>query len=233
MKGSPETTTKAPSTRSQLTSDLNQVQHDTILAGGTFSILGGLLISLSLLLPWVETEGNPLGAMELLDLDLAYLTALVVPFLGAALLLLSCLSLFLINRPGMSGKKVSLTQSLVAMAASLLVILLVLLLHQEFEGQEALYGAGAFLCVIGAILAMAGSLLIQGISGLRTKPATGFKALAQRSMRPARQKEWKPPETSVKLPRCPSCHEELQPGWKACPVCGYVMSEGHEDEGRL
>ena len=89
--------------------------------------------------------------------------------------------------------------------------------------------------VVGAILVMAGALLTHAMSGRRPKASpTGFQALAARSKGPVGRREWKPPETAVKAPRCPSCGEELRPGWKACPNCGYALiSEEREGKGSL
>jgi hypothetical protein len=127
--------------------------------------------------------------------------------------------------------RLPLLQAIISMAGALLVITTFLLVRRDYQGSDSLYGAGAFTDVVGAILLMAGSLLIHLMSGHRRKPtSTGFGALAERSGQPTGRKEWKPPESSVKAPTCPSCGEELRPGWKACPNCGYALLSDRSEE---
>ncbi|TFG57433.1 MAG: zinc ribbon domain-containing protein [Methanomassiliicoccus sp.] len=216
--------------QSKSSSKLTQVQHDALLTGGAFTILGGLLISLSSLLPWIDMQGSFVYTLGLLDIDILYITALCVPILGALLMVFSAISLIHVYRPSKGRRKAPLMQVVVAIGVSMLIILVILLLQKEYQGQDVKYGIGAFLNVIGAILVMSGSLMNTTISQKGAKPASGFQGLTQRSMRPIGQKEWKPPETSVKLPRCPSCQEEMQPGWKACPSCGYALISEDRNE---
>jgi hypothetical protein len=206
-----------------------QVRHDALLAGGGFSLIGGTLMLLSLLLPWVDMQGEPLGLWDLLQEDLIYLSSSLVPFLGASMMVLAVLTMLKALSKKGRGRG-SMILSILAMSSSLLVILAILLLQRDFEGQGALYGAGAFLVVIGAIFVMSGSLLLQVMTGKVAQRDTGFQALARRSMRPSENNEWKPPESSVQPPRCPSCGEELQPGWLACPNCGHTLIEERDDK---
>ncbi len=210
-----------------------QVQHDAILAGGIFAIIGGILMAISALLPWV-TDEEPLTFLDLLGSDSIYSVlpaASVVGGLSVALTSLVLMKVFISSKP---LDRLPLMQSFISMAGALLVIAAFLLVRRDFQGTEALYGAGAFTDVVGAILLMAGSLLIHLMSGHRRKPAnTGFSALAERSGKPSGRKEWTPPERSVKAPTCPSCGEELRPGWKACPSCGYALLSEDVEGGRL
>jgi hypothetical protein len=215
-------------------SKITQVQHDALLAGGSFTVLGGLLMLISVFLPWINAPEGVLGALDLLDRRIVYLMIPAVSVLGAVLMALSTVSLAQAFRLAKITGRAPLVQMILAMVGSLLLIAVILLLQKDYEGQSAFYGAGAFLDVVGAILAMAGSMLIRGMSGRVAKQPTGFQALAQRSMRPAGKKGWELPETSVKPPRCPSCGEELRPGWKACPACGYALiSDEREERGSL
>ena len=216
--------------QSKPSSKLTQVQHDALFTGGAFTILGGLLIALSAMLPWIDMQGSPVFMLDLLDIDILYITALCVPVLGALLMVFSIISLIYFYRPSKGRSKVLLMQVMAAVAVSLLIILVILLLQKEYQGQDVKYGTGAFLNVIGAILVMSGSVISTTVSQKTVKPSSGFQGLTQRSMRPIGQKEWKPPETSVKLPRCPSCNEEMQPGWKACPSCGYALISENGNE---
>ncbi|MCG7844601.1 MAG: zinc-ribbon domain-containing protein [Methanomassiliicoccales archaeon] len=220
---------QSPKEKAKPRSMLTQVQHDAVITGGTFTIIGGVMMFLSIIFPWIGVQGETLGALDLLDLETMYFVPPIVPMLGALLVTLSCISVYRAFRPGKERSKAALLQALLAMIVSLLVIFVMLQLQKHYEGQDAFYDVGAFLNVIGAILVMSGSLLMQAMSGRVVKKETGFKALAQRSMAPAGKKGWEPPESSVKAPRCPSCGEELRPGWKACPACGYALVAGDRD----
>ena len=212
-----------------------QVQHDALIAGGGFTMIGGVLMAVSVLLPWVLTQvggvGSTVWSFDLLSSDLAYLVIFAASFLGAFLVVMTSLTMFKVFVSHRPLNSIPIVQSVLAMAAPPLVIAPVLLLQRDYQGWDALYGAGAFIDVVGAILVMAGALLIQMMSGKKAKPsATGFQALAERSAAPGGRKEWKPPETSVKAPRCPTCGEELHPGWKACPNCGHALIKGDLEE---
>jgi hypothetical protein len=208
-----------------------QVQHDAILAGGVFAIIGGILMVVSALLSWVVFQDSPLTFLDLLSSDIVYSVlpaASAVGGLSVFLTFLILVKVFVSRKP---LNRLPLLQAIISMAGALLVIATFLLVRRDYQGEDALYGAGAFTDVVGAILLMAGSLLIHLMSGHRRKPAsTGFKALSERSGQPSGRKEWKPPESSVKAPTCPSCGEELRSGWKACPNCGYALLSG--DRGR-
>jgi len=231
-KASPPPAPPQAKERPKQTSGLTQVQHDSLLAGGFFCITSGILMIVSLVLPWLSLNGADLSIFDLLDKDIFFIAGMVVPFLGGALCVLSIITLFRGFRSSHGAGQLPLALAIMAVAISLLVILEILLLQRTYEGQDALYGAGAFLCVVGAILAMAGAMLMQVLHSKKAKP-TGFKALSQRSEDPAGRKEWQPPERSVKAPRCPSCGEEVQPGWKACPVCGHAFISDGPDEQKL
>jgi hypothetical protein len=211
-----------------------QVQHDAILAGGAFTIIGGLLMVASILLPWVVFEAEPLNFMDLLDSDTIYSVLPAASAVGGLLLVLTSIILIKVFISRKPLNRLPLLQALIAMAGALLVIAAFLLVRRDYQGSDALYGAGAFTDVVGAILLMAGAMLIHLMSGHRRKPASsGFNALAERSAQPSGRKEWKPPESSVKAPTCPSCGEELRPGWKACPSCGYALLSDERERGRL
>jgi len=195
-------------------------------------MVSGILLAVSLVLPWLTLNGADLSTFDMLDEDIFFISGLIVPFLGGALFVLSIITLIRGFRSSHGAGRLPLTLAIMAMAISLLVIWEILLLQRTYDGQDALYGAGAFLCVIGAILAMAGAMLMQVLHSKKAKP-TGFKALSQRSEDTAGRKEWQPPERSVKAPRCPSCGEEVQPGWKACPACGHAFISGGSDEDKL
>lgn len=232
-KGAPKVAPPAPKGKAKPKYRLTQMQHDAVITGGVFAILGGALMLLSLFLPWITVQGETKGALDLLELDALYYVPPVVPVLGAVLMALSAISVYRAFHPGKVKSRTPLLQAMLAMVASLLVIFVMLQLQKEYEGLDAFYGIGAFLNVIGAILIMTGSLLIQAMSGRTVRQETGFKALAQRSMRPTEKKGWEPPESSVRNPRCPSCQEELRPGWKACPACGYALVSDRDDQDSL
>ncbi|HOE52149.1 MAG TPA: zinc ribbon domain-containing protein [Methanomassiliicoccales archaeon] len=215
-----------------------QVQHDAILAGGALTIIGGLLMLMSAFMPWVSMQDDgqwTLWALDLLQRELLYTVIPAASTIGAALVTTASLVLYRVFESHRPLKALPIIQALMAMASSLLAIASIILLNQEYQGTGALYGAGAFTSVVGAILVMAGALLTHAMSGRRPKASpTGFQALAARSKGPVGRREWKPPETAVKAPRCPSCGEELRPGWKACPNCGYALiSEEREGKGSL
>jgi len=205
-----------------------QVQHDALMAGGAFTMIGGLLIMFSVLMPVIHLSGSNVNILDIIDADSLFIILPLASVLGVLLLAISSITLFRVFVSKKALNQMPLTQSILAMAAALVVIASILLLQREYQGEDALYGAGAFMQVIGAILVMSGALLVQLMSGRRSKPSsTGFQALAERSGVPVgRSKGWKPPEVSVKPPACPSCGEELRPGWKACPNCGYALLTG-------
>lgn len=211
-----------------------QVQHDAILAGGVFTIIGGVLMLFSAMLPWVVFEGDPLISLDLLRSDIVYSMIPAASAIGGVLVVLTSIVLVKVFVSRKPLNRLPLVQALISMAGALLVIATFLLVRRDYQGTDALYGAGSFTDVVGAILLMAGSMLIHLMSGHRRKPSsTGFHALAERSGQPAGRKEWKPPESSVKAPTCPSCGEELRPGWKACPNCGYALLSDERERGRL
>ncbi|MHC1708954.1 MAG: zinc ribbon domain-containing protein [Methanomassiliicoccales archaeon] len=227
---------KAPAapSRSKPQSQMPQVQHDAILAGGMFTIIGGILMLVSALLPWVTFEGEPLISIDLLNLDIVYTVLPAASVVGGLLVALTTVILVKVFASHKPLNRLPLLQALISMAGALLVIATFLLVRRDYQGSDSLFGAGAFTDVVGAILLMAGSMLIHLMSGHRRKPSTtGFNALAERSGEPSGRKEWQPPESSVKAPACPSCGEELRPGWKACPSCGYALLSDERERGRL
>lgn len=227
---------QAPSVppRTKPQSQMPQVQHDAILAGGIFTIIGGLLMMVSALLPWVLLGEGSLNFLDLLDSDLVYSVLPAASAIGGLLIVLTSIVLIKVFMSRKPLNRLPLLQALISMAGALLVIAAFLLVRRDFQGSDALYGAGAFADVVGAILLMAGAMLIHLMSGHRRKPtSSGFNALAERSAKPSGRKEWKPPESSVKAPTCPSCGEELRPGWKACPSCGYAVLSDDRERGRL
>jgi len=203
-----------------------QVQHDALMAGGTFTMLGGLLIIFSVLMPVISLSGSDQNILDMIDVDNLFIIIPLASALGVLVLAISSLTLFRVFVSKKPLNRMPLIQSILAMGAALVVISSILLLQREYQGEDALYGAGAFMQVIGAILLMSGALLVQLMSGRRKPSTTGFQALAERSGVPVGRKGWKPPETSVKPPACPSCGAELRPGWKACPNCGYALLTG-------
>lgn len=205
-------------------SSLTAVQHDALITGGAFSVVGGLIMMLSITMVLVDVGGSSLTMLDLIEADAIYALAPAISFLGAAILVLSIVSIYRTLRPGKARSGAPLVETLLSITVSLMVIALVLTIQDDYQGADASYGLGAFIDVIGAILAITGALLIQLASGRAAKavrPAAGFKALAERSERGT--KEWNPPEPSVKRPVCPSCGEEVEPGWKACPSCGHAF----------
>ncbi|OPX63958.1 MAG: hypothetical protein A4E30_00553 [Methanomassiliicoccales archaeon PtaB.Bin215] len=188
----------------------------------------------SALLPWVVFEEEPLAFLDLFSSDIVYSTLPAASAIGGSLVFLTAIILVKVFVSRKPLNRLPLLQAIISMAGALLVIATFLLVRRDYQGSDSLYGAGAFTDVVGAILLMAGSLLIHLMSGHRRKPAsTGFGALAERSGQPSGRKEWKPPESSVKAPTCPSCGEELRPGWKACPNCGYALLSEDIERGRL
>jgi len=211
-----------------------QVQHDAILAGGVFTIIGGILMVASALLSWVVFEEESFIFLDLLSSDIVYSVLPAASAVGGLLVFLTAMILVKVFVSRKPLNRLPLLQAIISMAGALLVIATFLLVRRDYQGSDSLYGAGAFTDVVGAILLMAGSLLIHLMSGHRRKPtSTGFSALAERSGQPSGRKEWKPPESSVKAPTCPSCGEELRPGWKACPNCGYALLSDERERGRL
>ncbi|MHC1681181.1 MAG: zinc ribbon domain-containing protein [Methanomassiliicoccales archaeon] len=224
----------AATSRSKPQSQMPQVQHDAILAGGMFTIIGGILMLLSALLPWVTFEDEPLIFLDLLDMDTAYAVLPAASAVGGLLVAITSLILVKVFVSHKPLNRLPLLQALISMVGALLVIATFLLVRRDYQGSDSLFGAGAFTDVVGAILLMAGSMLIQLMSGHRRKPSTtGFNALAERTSQPSGRKEWNPPESSVKAPTCPSCGEELRPGWKACPSCGYALLSDERERGRI
>jgi len=206
-----------------------------LITGGVFNALGGILMLISIILVMVYVDSRSLMALDLINVDIIFVLAPAISFVGAAILVLSAISVYRTFRPGKARSGAPLIETVLSIAVSLMVIAMVLMIQDQYQGKDAAYGMGAFLDVIGAILAITGSLLIMLASGRATKvarSATGFNALAERSGRPSQA--WKPPEVSIKKPRCPSCQEEMEPGWKACPACGYAfLGDDLEDHGRL
>lgn len=189
----------------------------------------------SIILVMVYVDSTSLDALDLFRVNVIFAIVPAISFVGAAILVLSAVSVYRTFRPGKARSGAPLVETVLSIAVSLMVIAMVLMIQDQYQGQDAAYGMGAFLDVIGAILAITGSLLIMLASGKGSKAArsaTGFKALAERSGRPS--PVWEPPESSIKKPRCPSCQEEMEPGWKACPACGYTLiGDDLDDQGRL
>jgi hypothetical protein len=211
------------------------VQHDALITGGVFSVLGGILMLISIIMVIVYVNSTSLMALDLVKVDVVFALAPAISFVGTAILVLSAVSVYRTFRPGKARSGAPLVETVLSIAVSLMVIVMVLMIQDRYQGQDAAYGMGAFLDVIGAILVITGSLLIMLASRKGSKAArsaTGFSALAERSGRPSQA--WEPPESSIKKPRCPSCQGEMEPGWKACPACGYALIEDDlEDQGRL
>jgi len=70
-----------------------QVQHDAILAGGIFTIIGGILMVASALLPWVVLGEEPLNFLDLLDSDLVYSVLPAASAVGGLLVVLTSIIL--------------------------------------------------------------------------------------------------------------------------------------------
>ena len=198
-------------------------------------MIGGLIMMLSIASVLVHAGGSSLTMLDLIEADVVYMLSPAISFLGAAILVLSVVSIYRTLRPGKARSGAPLIETLLSITVSLMVIALVLTIQDDYQGADSSYGLGAFMDVIGAILAITGALLIKLASGRAakaTKPAAGFKALAERSERGT--KEWNPPQPSVKRPKCPSCGDEVEPGWRACPSCGHAfIGNDLDDQDRL
>ncbi len=147
-------------------------RHPAIYVGIAFAILGGLMITSTFLVSWVDSFDNITDSLvkQLFVLDLAdvrewgsiYYLALLTPIVGATCAVLSSMALVKDKRTKLrqfSAMGVLLT----SMMVSVLVIALIWLLKENYISEQlnrSIYGPAIFLSVFGCVLAVAGGIVL-------------------------------------------------------------------------
>jgi hypothetical protein len=187
------------------------------LAGSAMGILGGALLALAALFPWVRGSEVTGGyVFSLLQLGWQYLIVFLLPALGVAAAVLCVFSLLRSSMNAAAASKIAAACCLAGTACVALVGAGVIVVTLDLMEDGVTYGLAPFLSILGSVLAFVGCLLVfldsrQG--GGVVKPAP-----KGRQSRKARS-----------IAHCPHCGSEAMPEWTLCPICGKPLGGPGED----
>ncbi len=187
------------------------------LTGSVMGILGGAILALAALFPWVRSSPATNGYIcTLLQVDYIYLIVFILPLLGIAIAVLCVFSLLRNYLDAIAAARMAAAGCIIASATLALVTIGTILVTMNLLTGGAIFGVAPFFSIFGSILAFVGCLLIfldsrQGGGVVKEEPRSRRRATAQT--------------------RCPHCGSEAMAEWTLCPICGKPLgSEKRDDE---
>ena len=204
---------------------MKAASDDYTRTGSVMGVLGGLLLLVTIIIPWVELD-EPWDIFALIEYDVTYWLLLTGLILGGVVMVLS----FLLYKSGLWVRSKQMMWGMVALALSsysLAVMVLSLLQIQSDLGEADLfrYGPAPFLGFFGAMLCLAGSALFvldrQGALG--PAPSRSWPDAGQRSRGRA------PEQRASRQVHCPNCGAVGYQGG-TCTACGMDLEEDEDQE---
>jgi hypothetical protein len=189
------------------------------LVGSAMGMIGGFLLAIAALFPWVNGSVLTNGYIDdLLRLDIQYLVVFLVPVLGIATAVLCLFSILHDYLDAIASKRIAAAGCIVASAALVLVSISIILVTLNLMVAGVTYGIAPFLSIFGSFLAFVGGLLVyldsrQGGGVVKSVPQS-----KKRSRAPSRRTKGQT--------HCPHCGSEAMAEWTLCPICGKPLGGG-------
>ena len=205
--------------------------QDALIVGVAFCILAGVLFALSAAVSWADLK-LPGGIdhkymMDLGKISVNFVYLWALPFGGIALAVTSVAQLSRSIVGGKWKREVAAVTLAIAIGTSILSIISIFWLQDlvvEPAGAGSSYGAGVFLVVLGAVLAITGSLTLFA-DVMRDEEKSELPERWAKSKESSEEKEYVlPPEKPRgKGLKCPKCGAQVKSGWDECPICGAEL----------
>lgn len=187
------------------------------LTGSAMGIMGGSVLALAALFPWVSSSAVTDGYISsLLKIDLYYLIIFILPLLGIALGVLCVFSLLRRYLDAIAAARMALAGCVIAAATLMLVSIGLILVTVDLMVAGTTYGAAPFFSILGSFLAFTGCLLVL----LDSRQGGGIVKEEPRSRRRSKSQA-----------RCPHCGSEAMADWTLCPICGKPLGNEKPEEG--
>ncbi|HEY3419314.1 MAG TPA: zinc ribbon domain-containing protein [Methanomassiliicoccales archaeon] len=206
--------------------------QDALLVGVAFCIFAGALFALSAAVSWADIKMSGSTVDHRYFVDLVQLSGnfgllWILPFGGIALAVSSVAQLSRIIVEGRWKREVAAVTLALALTTSVISIISVFWLQDLIirpAGNDGTYGPGVFLCVFGAVLAIAGSLTLFA-DVMRDEEKAELPERWAKSRESKEEKEYVlPPERSKgKGMKCPKCGAQVKSNWDECPICGAEL----------
>lgn len=206
--------------------------QDALLVGVALCIFAGILFALSAAVSWadISTPGSGIDHRYINQLgefsgDFVFLW--IIPFGGIGLAVTSVAQLSRTIVEGRWKREVAVVTLVLAMAASVVSIIAVFWLQDLVigpAGNGSGYGPAVFLAVFGAVMAIAGSLILFA-DVMRDEERSELPERWAKSRDSTEEKEYvMPPEKAKgKGMKCPKCGAQVKAGWDKCPICGAEL----------
>ena len=206
--------------------------QDALIVGVAFCILAGVLFALSAAVSWADIKlpDSSIDHRYFVDLDSIsgnFTLLWIIPFGGIALAVTSVAQLSRTIVESRWKREVAVVTLVLAMATSVVSIISVFWLQDLVinpSGSSAGYGPGVFLSVVGAVLAIAGSLTLFA-DVMRDEEKSELPERWAKSRESSEEKEYVlPPEKPRgKGMKCPKCGAQVKSSWDECPICGAEL----------
>jgi hypothetical protein len=188
------------------------------LVGSAMGMIGGFLLAMGALFPWVNDSAVTNGFItDLLGLDAQYVVIFLVPVLGIAAAVLCLFSLLRDYLDAIAAKRLAAAGCIVATISLVFVSAGIMQVTLNLMVKGVTYGIAPFLSIFGSFLAFVGCLLIyldsrQGGGVVKSAPPSkGSRA---------------PSRKSKAQTHCPHCGSEALAEWTLCPICGKPLGGG-------
>ncbi|MEM0449401.1 MAG: zinc ribbon domain-containing protein [Methanomassiliicoccales archaeon] len=221
------------------------ITHLSVVLGITFCVIGGAIMSSSLVLSWSILPSQQLSLWDMIAKGGFTSLAFLIPMSGALCAILSCLDI-LAEKGWRRFKGPSALGSLISASFGVVAIVLVVWeVNQDMErGIATAFGPALFMSVFGGVLSLAGGtiLTIDYLEALARRGkfvATGgssyLRGVLQPTMKTVKSESRETKEkavsweksSNVTLPNtgleCPNCYSPVQPQWRICPICGQEL----------
>ncbi|MGD0817287.1 MAG: zinc ribbon domain-containing protein [Methanomassiliicoccales archaeon] len=206
--------------------------QDALMVGVAFCILAGVLFALSAAVSWADIKmpGSTVDHRYIVDLGKIsgnFVFLWIIPFGGIAVAVTSVAQLSRIIVEGRWKREVAVVTLVLALVTSVVSVISVFWLQDLVinpSGAGSGYGPGVFLSVFGAVLAIAGSLILFA-DVMRDEEKSELPERWAKSRGSTEENEYvMPPEKPKgKGMKCPKCGAQVKPNWDECPVCGAEL----------
>lgn len=227
--------------------------HLSVVLGITFCVIGGAVVTSSLLLDWVLSVSGNESLWSLVGKGGIYLLAVLVPLAGLLTAIVSSVDVLADKGRKRFKAPASLGSLACALLAMLSLIAVALQINADFVAPAGdSFGPALFMSVFGGVLAVSGSIILT-VDYLEARArkgrfsASGGSSQLRAVLRPSSRSKRSRQEEMVKEVReellaskearkaaleeaeqsqgldCPNCHSPVESNWQICPICGEEL----------
>jgi hypothetical protein len=206
--------------------------QDSLIVGVAFCVIAGLLFAFSAAVSWAEVATSVYTTdhryiMDLTKVSGNFIILWAVPFGGIALAVTSVAQLSRTIVDSRWKREVAVVSLVLGLATSVVSIISFFLVQDQVllpAGEGSVFGPGVYLSVFGAVLAIAGSLILFAIV-MKDEEKSELPERWAKSKRSSEEKEYvlPPEQPKGKGPKCPKCGAQVKPNWEECPICGAEL----------